>query len=432
MDERPDEIEERLAALTPEQRELLALRARKRRIEKRPVELPVEDQAPRLEVPPAPDRHVEPRAADLPTHSPPGRAGALDFSLFFFSDDGGRAGGEKYRLLFAAARLADCAGFDAVWTPERHFQDFGGLYPNPALLSAALLASTERIAIRAGSLVLPLHDPVRVVEDWSLLDNLAPGRVGLSLAAGWHPHDFALAPAAYERRRDLVWSGVEEVRQIWRDGRARRVAGNGEEIEIRVLPRPLSPTLPLWLTSSGSLGTWRKAGELDTGILSAVHGDPAGDLAERIALYRATREERGHDPRGGRVTSMLHTYVGDDRNAVEALVRRPMVRYFRTFLEQGRALDLRGFGIEGAAPNERDFDDLAAFAFGRYFAGRSLLGDRESCLACLDVLHRAGVDEVACLVDFGLPEAEVLAGLERLVELRGEHARRAALSRAAP
>ena len=85
---------------------------------------------------------------------------------------------DRYRLLLEGARFADRHGFAAVWTPERHFHAFGGLYPNPAVTGAALAAITERIGIRAGSVVLPLHNPIRVAEEWSVVDNLSrrPGR----------------------------------------------------------------------------------------------------------------------------------------------------------------------------------------------------------------------------------------------------------------
>ena len=63
--------------------------------------------------------------------------------------------GGKYRLLLEGAKYADEHGFSAVWTPERHFHPFGGLYPNAALTGAAVAAVTKRIGIRAGSVVLP-------------------------------------------------------------------------------------------------------------------------------------------------------------------------------------------------------------------------------------------------------------------------------------
>jgi hypothetical protein len=75
----------------------------------------------------------------------------MDFSLFYFASEDESAGGDRYRLLLEGAKFADRHGFKAVWTPERHFHSFGGLYPNPSVVGAAIAAITERVQIRAGS-----------------------------------------------------------------------------------------------------------------------------------------------------------------------------------------------------------------------------------------------------------------------------------------
>ena len=118
----------------------------------------------------------------------------MDFSLFYFASDESASGAEKYRLLLEGAKFADEHEFAAVWTPERHFHAFGGLYPNPSVTSAAVAAITSKVQIRAGSVVLPLHNPIRVAEEWSVVDNISNGRVGISFASGWQVNDFALAP----------------------------------------------------------------------------------------------------------------------------------------------------------------------------------------------------------------------------------------------
>ena len=121
---------------------------------------------------------------------------ALDFSLFFWNlaTAENRNDADPYDLLMRSAEFGDQHGFKAIWTPERHFHDFGGLYPNPAVTSAALASRTKTIDIRAGSCVLPLHHPVRVAEDWAMVDNLSHGRVGLAMAAGWQPNDLSFDP----------------------------------------------------------------------------------------------------------------------------------------------------------------------------------------------------------------------------------------------
>src|SRR5262249_49555636 len=92
----------------------------------------------------------------------------IEFSLLYFaSDESASDGGDKYGLLREGARFADENGFVAIWTPERHFHKFGGLYPNPAVASAAVAAITTRVGIRAGSCVLPLHNPISLAPDWA-------------------------------------------------------------------------------------------------------------------------------------------------------------------------------------------------------------------------------------------------------------------------
>ncbi|HEX7241967.1 MAG TPA: MupA/Atu3671 family FMN-dependent luciferase-like monooxygenase, partial [Longimicrobiaceae bacterium] len=173
------------------------------------------------------------RGSKVILHGPARREAerAVDFSLFYFGGSAEGSARGRYRLLLEGAKWADRNGFTAVWTPERHFHAFGGLYPNPSVTSAALATVTERVRLRAGSVVLPLHDPIRVAEEWAVVDNLSDGRVELSFASGWHADDFVLAPERYEGRRDAMFDGIEEVRRLWRGGTVVRTGGRGEPVE---------------------------------------------------------------------------------------------------------------------------------------------------------------------------------------------------------
>lgn len=144
----------------------------------------------------------------------------MEFSLFYFADGAAVApGAGRYDLLLEGARFADEHGFAAVWTPERHFHEFGGLYPNPAVTGAAVAAVTRRVGIRAGSVVVPLHHPARIAEEWAVVDNISGGRAGVSLASGWNAVDFALRPEGYAGRKDAVIEAVGQLRSLWRGSR---------------------------------------------------------------------------------------------------------------------------------------------------------------------------------------------------------------------
>lgn len=199
------DLGDRLTKLSPEQRKLLEQRMRERGI------------APaRVSSDPDAGRGLEGDSPEDPEawrRRKPGRP--IEFGLYLFSDDGSKESDAKYRLALESARFADEQGFLAIWTPERHFQAFGGLYPNPSVLGAALAATTERIGIRAGSVALPLHNPIRVAEEWAVVDNLSGGRVALSFASGWHPNDFVLYPTPYDERKEAMYRGIEEIRHLW-------------------------------------------------------------------------------------------------------------------------------------------------------------------------------------------------------------------------
>src|SRR5689334_20514198 len=176
---------------------------------------------------------------------------AMDLSLFYFANDSGSAEADRYRLLLEGARFADENGLAAVWTPERHFHPFGGTYPNPSVTSAAIAATTKRVKIRAGSVVAPLHHPLRIAEEWSVVDNISGGRVGVSFASGWHAVDFALNPAAYANRRTEMYERIEQVRALWRGEAIEVTDGAGKSVKVRSFPPPVQTDLPIWVASVG-------------------------------------------------------------------------------------------------------------------------------------------------------------------------------------
>ena len=361
----------------------------------------------------------EPKSVGLDTNTTAaGAARPLDFSLFYFSGDALRPGPGKYRLLLEGAKFADANGFAAVWTPERHFHAFGGLFPNPSVVGGALAMATQRVAIRAGSVVLPLHDPVRVAEEWATVDNLSGGRVGVSFASGWHPQDFTLAPQHYAERRRVLIEHLAQVRALWRGDTVQRTNAHGEVTGVRTLPRPLQPELPAWITAGRDPETFRLAGEVGAGLLTHLLGQSPEELGEKIALYRQAWRAAGHAG-DGQVTVMLHTFIGDDLAAVRARVRGPFREYLRTSVDliagvaKTLGLDLRAPGFTAD-----DFEAVLDHAFERYFETSALMGTPASVRPLLEKLRAMSVNEIGCLIDFGVDEDAALAALESLAALK--------------
>lgn len=342
----------------------------------------------------------------------------MDFSLFFFADHSG-SGHDRYRLLLESARYADDAGFAAVWTPERHFHEFGGLYPNPAVTGAAVAAVTRRIGVRAGSVVAPLHHPARIAEEWAVVDNLSGGRAGVSFASGWHATDFALRPENFAARREVVEQTIEQVRRLWRGEPANVPDGRGEPATIHTFPTPIRPQLPVWLTSSGNIETFRAAGRLGAGVLTHLLGQDPDDLPAKIGEYRRLHAETHGEP--GHVVLMLHTFLGTDRGAVRAKVHDPFSAYLRSSLGLwvAAAGDLLGT-VDPADLDDEDVDFLVEHSFDRFLDTGGLFGTVDGVAPLVRKLAALGVDELACLIDFVPDTDAVLESLKHLAALKDE------------
>jgi amino acid adenylation domain-containing protein/natural product biosynthesis luciferase-like monooxygenase protein len=336
----------------------------------------------------------------------------MQFGIFYFAEAESSNDRDKYHLYIEGAKFADEAGFSAVWTPERHFTQIAAAYPNPSLLSAALAMVTKRIQLRAGSVVMPLHHPLRVAEEWAVVDNLSGGRVGVSFAPGWVPKDFVFAPGNYKDRFSRTLEGIVQVQRLWRGEELTFENGLGHPTEISILPRPIQPELPVWLTAAASPKTFEAAGRLGTNVLTALMTQTTGALKENIELFRTTLRAHGHDPESRRVTVMLHTFVSaTDEEALEA-VKEPLSAYLRSHA------DLMDLVLEDRnVKSHRDVESLIPLSLERYLKMASLIGSPSSCLKTINRLREIGVDEVACLIDFGVGTETILDNLRHLKAL---------------
>jgi natural product biosynthesis luciferase-like monooxygenase protein len=336
-----------------------------------------------------------------------------DLGIMFFGDDEHPGSRHDYGLYLECGIRADRLGFRAIWTPERHFTDVGAASPNPAILSAALAACTNRIELRAGSVVAPLHHPVQIAEDWAMVDRLSNGRAGVAFASGWVPDDFIFAPEDYANRRAVTLDAVEAVRDLWRGATRAYRNGVGASTDIAIRPVP-TREIPVWLTAATSAATFQAAGACGANVLTAFLHISRAELETYIAVYRKARAEAGHDPATGVVTLMLHTFVAeDDKSAVDES-RLALKPYFRAQTAL-RVQASRNPDKKVLSDKQRELQ--IAWAVETYLRERTLVGSPASCSAMLSGLRALGVDEVACLIDFGIERSRVLNGLDLLAGL---------------
>jgi alkanesulfonate monooxygenase SsuD/methylene tetrahydromethanopterin reductase-like flavin-dependent oxidoreductase (luciferase family) len=147
-----------------------------------------------------------------------------------------------------------------------------------------------------------------------------------------------------------------------------------------------------------------------------LYGIDLEAIRKKIELYRNARRQAGYDPATGVVSLMLHTLVHDNAETVRRAVEEPFKRYIKSSLDVHiKAL----LAKEGATENIDDAgkEKILDYAYHRYYSTGAIFGSVEDGRIMTDKVIEAGVNEIACLVDFGVTYDLVIESLTYLKKL---------------
>jgi natural product biosynthesis luciferase-like monooxygenase protein len=334
------------------------------------------------------------------------------------------AAADLYSRYFEQIEAAEAVGFEAVWATEHHFRYFGGMTPNPQMLLTAISHRTRRLRLGSSVSILPLHTPLRIAEDFAMLDVLSGGRLEFGAGRGMVHSGYKGFGLSWDDAQDHMKEAVAIIDRAWTH---EAVSYEGKYYQCRdvtVLPRPLQqPRPPIWVTANLDPESFRWIGEQGYDLMTLPWLFPPEPTAARIKLYHDAWAAAGH-PGRGRVLAMYPTHVA--ATAAQARAQAdPAWANWRGFIMQ----ELAGVpgGAEQAAQRERmlQYDNMFA-------ERRAIFGDVEQCVATVRWLAETfGITHLGLTFHFG--GLDHAAGL-RAVELWGREvapAVRAALSPAA-
>ncbi len=210
---------------------------------------------------------------------------------------------------------AEELGFDAVWIAEHHFSNKYGILPDPFSYLSYLAAKTTRIRLGAAVMVVPLHHPLRIVENAAFVDILSGGRFQLGMGSGYRPYEFEGLGISYEERRAIQ---AEAIPLILDGFHKKRVNSDGEYFRFamdqtyEVFPQPVQQPHPPFFMAAGTDGSIRTAARNGFGLMQSLLPS-AATIGEHIALYREHMAETpaplDANPAFGEVDVVRMTYV---------------------------------------------------------------------------------------------------------------------------
>jgi alkanesulfonate monooxygenase SsuD/methylene tetrahydromethanopterin reductase-like flavin-dependent oxidoreductase (luciferase family) len=156
---------------------------------------------------------------------------------------------------WAMARLADEAGYDAVWVGD-------SIVAKPRLEPLTTLAYlagiTARVRLGTAVLLPALRHPVVLAHQIANVDQISRGRVILGLGVGWSlpsaEREWAACGADHKRRVRRLEEHVEVWRQLWRGVPVSRQGGDVDLRDHTIGPLPWDEAGPPVLLTAGNRG----------------------------------------------------------------------------------------------------------------------------------------------------------------------------------
>ena len=222
-------------------------------------------------------------------------------------------------------------GFDGVVFNEHHYSAYGTM-PSPNLIAAALSQKTSRIKIGVLGNILPLrYHPVRVAEEYAMVDCLSNGRLIAGFVRGippeyiWYGVNPAESRGRFEEAYDLIMTAWTE--SVW--------SYEGKFFQLKdcaIWPRPLQqPHPPIWIAArSAESIEWCVKRHLPT---AQVYQTTA-QIEDTFNYYRKVARDEGWEATPNDFILCRHIYIDESDKKAQEVVE-PAMRYFFTVFNRG-------------------------------------------------------------------------------------------------
>jgi len=270
----------------------------------------------------------------------------------------GIGSGADPAVIEAVARTAEGAGFSTLWSGEHVVMvdrpdmpypyaddgviavpsDADWLDPFATLTFAA--ATTSRIRLATGVLLLPQHNPLLVAKQAASLDVLSEGRFVLGIGIGWSSEEFAALGIPFRGRAKRTREFVDVLRTLWSQDVS---SFDGELVhfgEVRSYPKPVRDRrVPIVLGGNSDAALERVAEYGDGWYGFNLRG---GEVAGRLEALRSCCHRWGRDPASLEIAVSLRDGAPGDAPALAASGISELVLVAAPPEDPGRAADWVG------------------------------------------------------------------------------------------
>lgn len=309
--------------------------------------------------------------------------------------------GERMKEILEEVKLMDETGVDFFGMGEHHRIDYAVAAPEIFLAAAAPL--TSRIKLGSAVSVISSADPVKLYQDFAMIDQLSDGRAEIMAGRGSFIESFPLFgqdlksyDALFDEKLKLLTALNTDKKITWR-GKFRPSLNDQE-----IFPQPVTGTLPIWVAVGGTPASVIRAAKLGLPVMFAIIGGTLDRFLPLIEYYRQAWQDSGHAPEDIQIGVHMHSFFGDNSSEIAD-------RYYPLYSAQmNRVGRTRGW-----PPYVREQYD-----FGRSKDGHLIIGSAEEAAAKIaHVIQLFGLTRFSAHMDTGAPDHE---DMMRAIEIYGK------------
>lgn len=277
----------------------------------------------------------------------------MGYSAFFQNKIPGMSDAEVYAHELSMADLAEPLGFDSIWSAEHHFDDYT-MCPNVLQFLTYMAGRTTRVKLGSMVVVLPWHDPIRVAEEFSVLDHMSGGRAILGMGRGLGRIEFEGFQKDMNESRQRFIEYSDAVLNALDTGTIQHDGELYKQVPTDIRPAPFATFHGRAYMSAVSPESARIGARMGAGVL-IIAQKPWDKTLEDLENYRTIyREENdGAEP----PKPIMLAFIGCHEDAATA--------------QEMRAKYIRGYSKSALEHYEFNNEGLADVKGYEYYAGLS-------------------------------------------------------------
>lgn len=294
---------------------------------------------------------------------------------------------QRLSEIIEEVKLMDEVGVDFFGIGEHHRPEYA--VSSPQIVLAAAASVTKNIKLGSSVSVISSADPVKLFQDFSMIDNLSNGRAEIMAGRGSFIESFPVYgfdlkdyEALYDEKLKLLMTLNKNEVVSWR-GKFRPALQ-----KQTIYPRPVQNEIPLWVAVGGTTSSVIRAGKLGLPIIFAIIGGDPSHFIPLFDVYKQAYLDNGHEESKMQIGVHMHSFFGNDNQQVAD-------DYFPIY---GAQMDRIGRSRNWPPYQRHQYD------FGRSENGNLIIGDANLAIdRILKYQEMFGLTRFSAHMDVGAP-----------------------------